>query len=84
MPSTIMKLACNYLEERDLVFEFGVRGVGGAGHQREMIEQAPGTQILRRLRNDLAALHGLAIPKGRSILVRVSEESHSSNDIHLQ
>jgi hypothetical protein len=68
MPSKIVKLACTYLEERDLVFELRVRRIGGTGHQREMIEQAPGTQTLRSLRDDLAPLHGLAIPKRRSIL----------------
>jgi hypothetical protein len=83
MPSTIRE-SCTYLEERDLVFKFGIGRIGGAGHQREVIEQAPGTQILGRLRDDLAPLHGLAIPKGRSVLTQVSDEIQSSREIHLQ
>lgn len=79
-----MNIACTYLEERDLVFEFGVRRIDGAGHQREMVEQAPSTQILRRLRDYFAPLHGLTIPKGGSILAHMSDEIQSSRDIHLQ
>lgn len=75
---------CTYLEERDLVFEFRIWRIGGAGHQREVIEQTPATQILGRLRDYLAPLHGLSIPEGRSILVWVSDEIQSSRDIHLQ
>jgi hypothetical protein len=76
--------SCTYLKERDLVFEFRVWRIRGAGHQREMIEQAIATQIRRRLRDYLAPLHGLAIPEGRSILAQVSDEIQSSWNIYLQ
>ena len=61
-----------YLEEGDLMLKLWIRGVGSVGHQREMVELVPTTQVLGCLRDDFAPLHRLTIPKGRPILGRVS------------
>ena len=67
------------LEECDLVLIASIWRVRCGCHQREVVVQEAFTEILRSLRDDLRALHCLAIPEGCSILANVVKDSFSSS-----
>lgn len=76
--------SCTYLEEGDLVLELRIWTVGSVGHQREVIEEVPTTQVLGGLRDDFAPLHRLVVPRGRSILVQISQQVSAVERANVQ
>jgi hypothetical protein len=57
-----------YLKECDLMLESWIGSICGRCIEREVIVEVSGSNVCRSLRDDFCPLHGLTIPKRRTIL----------------